>query len=306
MIETKGLHSDIGIVAYDPNPEILVDLVKHASAEARKVWVFQNSKLSPELKVRLRAACISEIEFLNDGTNVGLGIAYNTMATAALLNKADALLLFDQDSSPPTGMLTRLGADMQELIRQGKKPALVGPLPVSVDDNMFKPPRRYNLAGGIVNGTLLPAEFAISSGSLVNLHAFAKLGVFREDFFIDAIDIEWCFRAWHKGYSCWMDKHAVMPHRLGQGIIRIPVVGMLLARQNPARLYTYVRNQVAMIREDVAPLRWKVKLLPYLALQGLVYLLAYRGERMRVMKAFCWGFSDGLANRMGPGRRSAV
>jgi rhamnosyltransferase len=216
------------------------------------------------------------------------------------------LLLFDQDSSPLPGMLTRLWTSMQELIRLGRKPALVGAFPVSAASDTFKPPRQFGKAGRIVQGHLIPAEFAISSGSLINLAAFGEIGGFRDDFFIDAIDIEWCFRAWRKGFSCWMDTQAVMPHRLGQGTVRVPGLGMLLARQKPARLYTYVRNQVAMIREGVAPLRWRLRLLPYLVLQGLSYTIAYRGQRAQVLLAFYWGFADGWALRLGPVRRFKI
>ncbi|CAH2601750.1 dTDP-rhamnosyl transferase RfbF [Rhodovastum atsumiense] len=306
MLTANGLPSDIGIVAYDPVPELLIDLVGRMSREAGKVWIFQNSTLDPALKQRLCAAAAGGITFLNDGTNAGLGLAYNTMAAASRQAGADLLLIFDQDSSPQAGMLTHLRQGMMDLIRLGKKPALIGPLPVSAEDGTFKPPHPFHLAGGSVNGTLHPAEFAISSGSLINLDAFEQLGGFRTDFFIDAVDIEWCFRAWRQGYSCWIDSTAIMPHRLGQGIIRIPVLGMLLARQPPARLYTYVRNQVAMMREGLAPLRWRLRLLPYLFVQGVAYWVAYRGKRVRVLRAFWWGASDGWSNRLGPGRRSRI
>src|SRR4051812_4486555 len=41
----------------------------------------------------------------------------------------------------------------------------------------------------------LAVDLAISSGSLITLTATAEVGPFDEGFF-DAIDIEWCSRAW--------------------------------------------------------------------------------------------------------------
>ena len=294
----------VGVVLYNPDLAVLCGLLEAVSPEVEEVWLFLNSVLPEGAEARLRAACRSGLRLLNDGSNPGLGIAYNRMAEAARAAGADQLLIFDQDSSPPPGMLRQLRATHAALRAAGERPAIVGPLAVSADDGVgFKPPRTFPSAATRAHGTAWPAEFVISSGSLLDLGACAAVGGFREDFFIDAVDIEWCFRAWAVGWSCWIESAVRMPHRLGQGTIRLPVLNMRLTRQPPSRLYTYVRNQVAMLGLPHTPRRWKLRLLPHMAVQAAVYFAASPGRRGIVLRAFRQGLSDGLRGRLGAGRR---
>lgn len=294
----------VGVVLYNPDLDVLCGLIGAVSSEVDEIWLFRNSMLPEGAEARLRVACRSGLRFLNDGSNPGLGIAYNRMAEAARAAGAAELLIFDQDSSPPPGMLQRLRATRAALRAAGERPAIVGPLAVSADEGAgFKPPRTFPSAAVRAQGTAWPAEFVISSGSLLDLDAFAAVGGFREDFFIDAVDIEWCFRAWARGWSCWIESAVRMPHRLGQGTIRLPVVNMRLTRQPPSRLYTYVRNQVAMLGLPHTPRRWKLRLLPHMAVQAAVYLAASPGQRGVVLRAFRQGLADGLRGHLGAGRR---
>jgi len=306
VIDTRSSRCDAGIVVYHPDPGILTALVQQISPETGFIWLFQNAPIDEALKSDLREASTVGVEFLNDGTNFGLGVAYNAIAAAARDAGSDMLMLFDQDTSPVRGTISRLKHGYAELLCRGESPALIGPLPVSADKQHLKPPRQFSNRSAPSGGTLWPTEFAISSGSLISLPVFEKIGAFREDFFIDAIDIEWCFRAWNRGFSCWIDSTTIMPHRLGQGTIRVPILGMLLARQPPARFYTYVRNQIAMVRECSVPRYWRLRIIPYLLLQGVVYWIASGGQRHRVLRALCWGLVDGLTLRLGPGRRNQV
>lgn len=47
---------------------------------------------------------------------------------------------------------------------------------------------------------LAEKDFIISSGALFPLHAFQTVGMFKADWFIDMIDVEWSHRARKKGY----------------------------------------------------------------------------------------------------------
>lgn len=294
----------IGIVVYHPDPEILVSLLTVAASGSDLVYIFLNAPLAEDTITRLHAAAGPRLSFLESPENLGLGVAFNRMVAASRAADARTLLLFDQDSSPPPGMHAHLLATWTALRAAGERPAVIGPLAVSADQEQFKPPRRFPNAAIQNLGTAWPAEFLISSGSLLDLDVFDAIGPFREDFFIDAIDIEWCFRAWARGYSCWIDSAAPMPHRLGQGTIRVKLLNMHLARQPPARLYTYVRNQIAMLRAPETPSRWKLRIVPYLCVQGLIYVIAGSGSRLSIARAFGQGLIDGLTGRMGAGRRS--
>jgi len=286
----------VGIVAYQPEVEALHALIQ--SQSTYPIWLFLNSPLDAEEIIRLP----TNVRILTTGENVGVGEAYNRIVAAARAFGARRLLLLDQDSTPPADIIPALERTFNALGEWQEQPAVVGALPVS-ESEKFKPPREFTDASHQRRDTARPSEFVISSGSLYDLGVLAKVGGFRADFFIDAIDIEWCFRAQSMGYSCWIDEAVKMPHRLGDGVIRLPLMDVRLTKQAPSRLYTYVRNQIAMLRMDHVPQRWKLRVLPYMMVQSAIYTAASRGTRGRVMRALASGWSDGIRQRMGPGRR---
>jgi len=54
------------------------------------------------------------------------------------------------------------------------------------------------------------------SGSLLSLMAFKEIGPFREEFFIDSIDADYCLRLRKKGYKIIVACQAQMKHSVGE------------------------------------------------------------------------------------------
>jgi rhamnosyltransferase len=90
-----------------------------------------------------------------------------------------------------------------------------------------------------------------------------------------------------------------MQHRLGSGVIRLPVSGMHLVRQPPTRAYTFVRNQLALLRLAHVPAAWKVRA----AARVVLYTIgqaAHAPHRVRALSLMARGWRDGLMGRLGP------
>lgn len=287
------MHIIAGVVTYCPELESVVRLVESLAKSTGHVLVFANSPLNEADRTRL-SAC-GTVEIFESSENVGLGHAYNQLMRRACEHGADALLLADQDSVLEPAAVREIGARMEALAAAGNRVAVVGARPVAPREatTEFKAPRLFERRSDTQVPGVMAVDFVVSSGSLVSRAAYDAVGPFREDFFIDAIDIEWCFRAWDKGYSCWTALEAPMEHHLGQGAMRLPLTGLTLTVQRPARLYTYVRNQVRMLGLRHVPLGWKLRILPYIGLQTLVY--AVKGEtRRESLSAIGRGLRDGI------------
>ena len=82
---------------------------------------------------------------------------------------------------------------MDSLHRAGVRPAVIGPRPVAPNPpgNAHKAPTIHPHRPGTRIGSAEPVWFVISSGSLISLAALSDVGGFEDDFFIDAIDVEW-------------------------------------------------------------------------------------------------------------------
>jgi rhamnosyltransferase len=284
------------IVVYRPEPPLLLALIRAIAGGVERVFLYLNGPVSePFLAECEAAAVLSRLECLGDGANVGLGRAYNEAAAAAREAGCDLLLLFDDDSTPRAGMPARLAAALD---RAGDRVALVGPRPHTIDVA-----GGYKLPPGTPNPAPLPPDlrdlaFLISSGSLIDLGAFAEIGPFREDFFIDGIDLEWCFRARARGFRTVMAMNEEMPHRLGRGIIRVPLINVHFVDNTPARLLTYSRNQAAMMRLPHVPRWWKLRAAATIAIHLVFSVL--RGFRGREVAAILQGVNAGLRLRLGP------
>lgn len=283
-----------GIVTFKPDPADLVQLVSLIGHTTAQVVVFANSPLSADLQEAIHGASSSPVRFLSPGKNVGLGKAYNEIAAIAAESDSEFLLLFDQDSTPSRDMVPRLEAMAESLRARGSRPALVGPLPVNAAGEPFKIPYLENHPN---SEGFAAVSFAISSGSLIALDALAAVGSFNEDLFIDAVDIEWCFRARARGWSVWLGMNVPMSHRLGLGMIEVPL-GIQMADQPPHRLYTYFRNQTALLRMPHVPLAWKFRFVASVPLRSCVYGMRQR-PGLLTLKAIGLGLLDGIRLKLG-------
>jgi rhamnosyltransferase len=175
--------------------------------------------------------------------------------------------------------------------------AVVGPRPRRAEPDA-KAPRYSRRAAVQPVGDLVPVDFLATSGSLIDLAAFRRIGPFRVDYFIDAVELEWCFRAWAAGYGCWMAQDATIGHRVGAGIIRAPRLGIAMPRQPLFRMATYLRNSVYGWRLGHIPLRWKLRQAVYLPVQVALYWRD-AGYRPAVLARLVRAVFDGFAGRLG-------
>lgn len=285
----------LGITLYRPSPEQVERALAQAAAGFPAVIAFDNCGVSEPDAARLAQAGVAVLS--DDGNNVGVAEALNRIAQAARAAGAEHLLLLDQDAAPPPGLAAALLAAMDRLREAGIPAAVVGPAPAPAPGH--KAPAYPPRPGVLACGSLAPVQFLATSGSLIDLAAFARVGPFRADFFIDGVELEWCARAWAAGYGCFMARDAAIPHRVGGGTIR--ALGIAMPRQPPFRMATYLRNAVYAWRLPHVPLRWKLAQGAYLPLQVGLYW-ADAGFRPAVLLRLLAAVRDGLLGRLGPPR----
>jgi rhamnosyltransferase len=121
----------------------------------------------------------------------------------------------------------------------------------------------------------------------------------REEFFIDKVDIEWCFRARAQGYQSFGTGRAHMCQRLGDGEVKIWYFGWrYISLYSPIRVYYQIRNYVAMCRLDYVDWKWKVR--KGWSTLGIFYAQGFFGKRRgEACLMGLFGLWHGLVNRMG-------
>jgi len=100
------------------------------------------------------------------------------------------------------------------------------------------------------NTTIIEVQETISSGTIINLSVFSKIGKMKESYFIDQVDNEYCYRLQKKGYKILLLPGLDMEHKLGN-ITCKKVLGhdICIYNQAPIRTFYRTRNIIFMMRE---------------------------------------------------------
>ncbi|MBD8905435.1 glycosyltransferase family 2 protein [Methylorubrum zatmanii] len=283
----------VAVVFFRPSSEQVARIVARFAGRM-PVFVYDNGGIPPEALVRLRQA--QGLTLLGEGRNGGIAAALNALAEAAAAAGFPRLFLLDQDADAGIETVRALSLALDRAAGAEPPPAVVGPAPAPNPGH--KAPRYPARPDVGPRGGLMPVEFLATSGSLVDLAAFAQVGPFREDFFIDAVDLEWCFRAWARGWSCWMDPGTAIPHSVGRGTIRARFLPVAMPDQPLFRMAVYVRNTAYGWRLPHVPARWKRRQIAYLPLQIGLYWARHRFSP-RVLGRLLTALAQGLAGRLG-------
>ena len=207
-------------------------------------------------------------------------------------------ILFDQDSQVPVSFFVDLQASYLEAEQLCTQPvAAIGPRIVSPRNNKAMPfklfSRLFNRCDIALPGNeqIFHAEFLISSGCLINLTLLSSIGLMRESYFIDNIDLEWCFRAIAKGFLVLGTNKAVLHHSIGVEDDNPWVKAGLIVSHSPLRSYYSTRNRFSLYRETYAPLAWKLRDFPRFILKTF-WLFLFSSQRGEYLHNIRRGLAD--------------
>ncbi|WP_411722082.1 glycosyltransferase family 2 protein [Mycetocola sp.] len=286
------------IVAYEPDLELLGSAVDAVQAQVDRLLIFDNASASPALH-RYYDSLVEGVDIQRSAENVGIAAAINVAITKARAAGFDQLLILDQDSVIGEGLVTILTHALREHAG-GTRVAAVGPQFYDVRTGHVAPfitvgfPMSRKLFGG--PGQVVECDFLISSGSLLSLDAVASVGGMDESLFIDNVDLEWSFRARHRGYKLFGVCDARMAHQIGEHV-DIPVLGKQTVHST-TRLYYIMRNRVLLYRRRETPRVWIAQDVPRVLLKFLKMSL-FVSPRGAYTKAMLGGLRDGIRGRAG-------
>jgi rhamnosyltransferase len=244
-----------------------------------------------------RQALAAGCRFLGNGRNLGVAAALNQAARLAVAEGRDWLATFDQDSLLDSDALaTLLDTGAAHPLRDR-----IGVLALSHRDRATG--RDYHHGFDILEET--PAwrsvRATITSGSMVRVSAFARVGLFDEPLFIDAVDHEFCLRLRHCGMLVIEARGPVMEHSIGAARVR-RFLGRRIALTNhsPLRRYYITRNSLEVIRRYILrDFTWSIYNLYFLAV-GSVIILMLEDRRWAKLRAMAEGVLHVVLRRFGP------
>jgi rhamnosyltransferase len=264
------------IVTYHPDPDFVkrIGLVRPQVGE---IIIVDNG--SPSFS-------LCEASAIRNDTNLGIATALNQGVRWAKEHGFNWVLLLDQDTTCHPDMVERLAACANSF--KGKL-AVVG----SHSGFRFQPrasDRQWNAVDSV-----------ITSGSLVPISAYDEIGPFRESFFIDMVDIEFCLRAARHGFSIIETGATVMEHPIGRTTYH-NFLGTETGTQNHVawRWYYQTRNTFILIREYILQCPSLAIGLALSRAKRHALMLLYESDRISKLKYSLRGFIHSLSYRDKP------
>lgn len=266
----------IVIVTYNPD----ISNLQHVLNELRNYYIIVSDNASKNLNDIKKVTSISEnIQIISSKSNEGIATAQNLAIDKIKEEKhKDYIFFLDQDSFISAKNLFRLEKDLDELKKSHKK---IGILAAVSSSELTS------------EGKFENTNEVISSGMLIPIKVLNKLGVMKEDFFIDMVDYEWCWRALKKGYFIYKDNQVLFNHQIGTKnriLGKIPVA--------PFRLYYVYRNTIYMLQSSYLPKGYNFKL-RYSLFKQLIFNTLFCPDRIKRIKYIFKGIKDGKNRKLG-------
>ena len=282
-------------VLYEPTEEFLENLAR-ARAFCPNMVAVDNS---PGADLRLHDFLHEQsIQLIFNRNKGGLAGAYNRGAEVLLEQNCEVIFLLDQDSDIDALFFENMMLACRAL---GTGEFLVGPkiYEINLEKCMpvFQPgkylPKRLRIDDQTEG--MFPSLCIISSGSAISAAAYRKLGPFREDYFIEYIDIEYSLRAVSQSVPVYMNAAVTMRQTTG----KIERHGDKYTTNHVAwRRYYGARNAVhcLYLHRESWGLHWVSGLLAFLQ---VLRVLQYEPQKVKKITAITCGYLDGLFGLLG-------
>ncbi len=294
---TNKISSCAIVVSYNPDIEVLLSLLRQIGEQSDFLLVDNNSINIHgfEAQCAAVAGCIS-IEKLSQ--NCGLASAINLGLRRAMALNYQFALLFDQDSELGEAFFSSMYSAWREAQQlSGPAIAAIGPRIENPENGRCMPFKRFDRmfarsdSKPVQSGSLYYTDFLISSGTFLPLDNLPDIGLMKDDYFIDNIDLEWCFRAHAKGYALYGTNRATLHHRIGEPGTNILERQGMLVKHSPLRAYYSTRNRINLYSKSYAPKQWKIRDFFRFLLKSS-WLLIFSAERAAYFKNIRRGISD--------------
>ena len=134
----------------------------------------------------------------------------------------------------------------------------------------------------------------LPTGSLTKISIFKEVGWFKDIFFINYIDVEWCFRAISKGFNIFITPNVKLYQNVGIG--RKSFFGRAIPIHSPFRRYYASRNSILMLKIKHVSIGYKIREIIFNPIR-LIFDCIVAGNTGIRTKLFIKGFTDAIKKK---------
>jgi rhamnosyltransferase len=276
------------IVSYNPSLDVLGNIAALRS-QVSSIVVVDNGSSGQHLATLRDGRSQCGFELIENGANLGIAAALNIGLHEVRTKGFSWVAMFDQDSRVEPGFIDSM-LDAWENAPNPSQVGIICPIYLDTSTGMVFPIQRSK------TGEVLSA---MTSGSLIPVQLFERIGTFNEPLFIDYVDIEFCVRTRRAGYRIVQSPRAVLHHSLGR-ITRHRLFGRWFASTNHSatRRYYITRNRCWVLWQFMGDWSWSPREF-HSALRDTIKVFLAEQDRPAKLKHMMLGFADALRGRLG-------
>ena len=282
------------IVTYFPSAELLEN-VRRLISQVDEIVIVDNDSQGESKQYIEQLVGQEKITLLLQNQNWGIAKALNLAAEYALERGYSWLATFDQDSQVSVGYI----AGLLEMLQHHPQPQHIAILAPQYFNPLWAKNKSMNLSRSD-SGLYQTIPTTWTSGNLLNLQAWRAVKGFREGFFVDYADLEFCLRLRRAGWLILESTQVVLQHRLGNPSAHwVGGIRVLVTHYSPLRRYYKTRNALVLYKENLLPHPGFV-LRNALALGWeTLKMLIWEQQRRVKLTMMLRGVLDALQGRMG-------
>lgn len=273
------------LVTYNPNLVFLKKSLLSISKQVSHICIVDNSDSSIEITFDQDA--VINISIIKNGGNIGIASAQNIGINYFIERKFEYIFFMDQDSLAPSNLVQKLIDKTLFLTRNKYNVGGIAPTP----RDRRSDEKYLGLSLEAVQENLVEVSTIISSGSLIPITNFKKVGLMCDELFIDGVDLEWCWRAKKRHtLSFFRLEDVFLSHTIGDEVKTFLFVKIYT--QPPFRFYYRIRNYFVLLGMSHVPLSWKFRTFFSNQVKFMYYML-FGDSRMRYLKSTYLGICSG-------------
>lgn len=272
----------VGVVVwYNPSEKDIKNIDSYIKS-IDKLYIVDNSENgSNESKIPNS----KKVEYIYQNENLGIAKALNIACYKAIKEKYKFILTMDQDSCFKSNDVDKMKTKISSL--DLSKIGIISPWH-KTKLKLEKPKEEIDY----------PLD-VMTSGNILNLDIFQKIGGFKEFLFIDGVDIEYCLNLKKNGYKVMRINSIELQHDLGDIFYR-NFLGKEFMCDNHnylriyymTRNYRYIRKEYRNIAPEFCDILVKIK--------GLIFkIVFYEKDKFRKLRSIVFGIYDYKHNNYG-------
>jgi len=274
------------VVLYYPDEKLISNILSYLPF-LDELIIWENTPKESQKNICFEDTFLqSKILRWGEDSNVGLGAPFNKAVEYGEKEGFTHLLTMDQDSS----FLESGFEKYANFIENGP----------NNNSNCFYIPNYLVKEKFFYDQDLEYVDYYMNSGTIYPIALFNKIGLFRDDFFVDTIDVEYGLRAKKNKINIVLVRTVILFHGAGyqRKKHRFLWKTFFPNEYSPIRSYYIIRNALITYKEYPDP-RQKRKYLWYWFYKRLVFIVLYESNKINKIRALFLGYCHGKKGILG-------